>query len=172
MIRDKTTRLCMTGILVALGVFLPMVFHSVGISGSIFLPMHIPILVCGCICGARLGALCAVLTVLLSSIITGMPPIYPVGLYMIPELIVYAVSFGLLKKAKVNVYFALILSMILGRITLGVAQIILFGFMSQESFFAFLISAFVTALPGIVLQLAIIPFIITMFSKMGILKND
>ena len=45
--RSSTRRLVMAALCVALGVVLPMAFHSVPRGGSIFLPMHIPVLLCG-----------------------------------------------------------------------------------------------------------------------------
>lgn len=36
----------------ALCVVLPMAFHAIPNAGSIFLPMHIPVLLCGFLCGS------------------------------------------------------------------------------------------------------------------------
>lgn len=72
--RSSTRRLVMAALCVALGVVLPMAFHSVPRGGSIFLPMHIPVLLCGLACGWPYGLACGVLAPLCSSLITGMPP--------------------------------------------------------------------------------------------------
>ena len=48
------TRCC-----IALGIILPMAFHMIPNAGSIFLPMHIPVLLCGILCGWQYGAIAA-----------------------------------------------------------------------------------------------------------------
>ena len=64
----QTKRLVLAALCVALGVVLPVAFHSVANAGSIFLPMHIPVLLCGIICGWPYGLACGVLTTKRSSI--------------------------------------------------------------------------------------------------------
>ena len=59
---------------VALCVVLPMAFHAIPNAGSILLPMHIPVLLCGLLCGWPLGLVCGLVGPLLSSVLTGMPP--------------------------------------------------------------------------------------------------
>ena len=94
---SNTKRMILTALFVALGVVLPMAFHSIPNAGSIFLPMHIPVLLCGLICGWAYGLGCGVLAPLLSSLMTGMPPaaILP---GMLCELAVYGLVSGLLLK--------------------------------------------------------------------------
>ena len=48
-------RAIITAACIALCVVLPMAFHSVQNAGSIFCPMHIPVLLCGLLCGWPLG---------------------------------------------------------------------------------------------------------------------
>ena len=64
----NTKRLILAGLCVALGIVLPVAFHSVANAGSIFLPMHIPVLLCGLICGWPYGLACGVIRPLLSSV--------------------------------------------------------------------------------------------------------
>ena len=42
-----TKRLVLTAVNIALGLVLPMAFHSIPNCGNIMLPMHIPVLLCG-----------------------------------------------------------------------------------------------------------------------------
>ena len=58
---------------IALCVVLPMAFHAIANAGMIFLPMHIPVLLCGLACGWPYGLICGVLGPLLSGVLTGMP---------------------------------------------------------------------------------------------------
>ena len=49
-------RLTLAAVCVALCVVLPIAFHSVPDAGSVFLPMYIPVLICGMV--DRLGKKC------------------------------------------------------------------------------------------------------------------
>lgn len=128
---SNTKRMILTALFVALGVVLPMAFHSIPNAGSIFLPMHIPVLLCGLICGWAYGLGCGVLAPLLSSLMTGMPPaaILP---GMLCELAVYGLVSGLLlkvihtKRTIVDLYLALIGAMIAGRLVSGALNALIF----------------------------------------------
>ena len=67
-------KMVMTAICIALCVVLPLLFHWVPNAGSVFLPMHIPVLLCGLLCGWPYGLVCGLLGPLVSSF-TGMPPL-------------------------------------------------------------------------------------------------
>ena len=67
-------KIVLTALFTALCVVLPMAFHSIPNAGSIFLPMHIPVLLCGLVCGWAYGGLCGLVGPLLSSVMTSMPP--------------------------------------------------------------------------------------------------
>ena len=67
-------RSMITAVCVALTVVLPMAFHAVPNAGSVILPMHIPVLLCGLICGWPFGLACGLIGPLLSNLFTGMPP--------------------------------------------------------------------------------------------------
>ncbi|MEG1275596.1 MAG: ECF transporter S component, partial [Ruthenibacterium sp.] len=91
---NRTKKLVLAALCVALGMILPMAFHAVPNAGGIFLPMHIPVLLCGLVCGWQYGLACGVLAPLLSSLITGMPPAaFLPG--MLCELAVYGLVSGL-----------------------------------------------------------------------------
>ena len=167
-------KVTISGLLIALGIVLPMAFHSIPNAGGIFLPMHIPVLLCGIICGFPYGLACGVITPLLSSLITGMPPtaILPA---MVCELAIYGiVSFLLMhfiriKNTYAKVYIALIGAMLSGRIVYGVLNSLIFkaGSYSMEIWLA---SAFVTALPGVIIQILIIPAIVFALQKAKLIE--
>ena len=160
----STKRLILAGLCVALGIVLPVAFHSVANAGSIFLPMHIPVLLCGLICGWPYGLACGVLAPLLSSLITGMPPMAYLP-SMFCELAVYGFVSGLLMryvktgKLLADLYISLVSAMLLGRLVLGLLNALLFR-AGEYSVALWTTSAFVTALPGIVIQLAVIPALV------------
>lgn len=155
----------------AIGVLLPSFFHMFGLSGTIFLPMHLPVLICGFICGWQYGILCGVLVPLLSSSLTGMPPLFPIAISMMIELGTYGALTGLLYK-KLHLFPSLILSMLGGRIMNGLANILLLGLAGKPyTLNIFISSSFITSLPGIVIQLIFIPIIISLFQKSGYMEN-
>ena len=165
----NTKRLILAGLCVALGVVLPVAFHSVANAGSIFLPMHIPVLLCGLICGWPYGLACGVLAPLLSSVITGMPPMAYLP-SMLCELAVYGFVSGLLMryiktgKLLVDLYLSLAGAMLMGRLVFGLLNAVIFR-AGDYSVAMWTTAAFVTALPGILIQLAVIPVLVLSLKK-------
>ena len=171
---SKTKNLSLTAMFIAIGVVLPQAFHAIPNAGSIFLPMHIPVLLSGYAVGPLYGALVGFLTPLLSHLIFSMPPsaILP---SMLCELTVYGLATGFFSRfirtetKAVKTYAVLILGMLCGRVTYGVLNALIFraGAYSMQSWIT---AAFVTALPGIVIQLILIPFIVLALDKANLLK--
>ena len=153
-----------TAVCIALCVVLPMAFHTIPRAGMIYLPMHIPVLLCGLICGWPYGLLCGAAGPLLSSLLTGMPPAAVLPAMCI-ECAVYGLATGLLMKyvrtGKVygDLYISLVASMLCGRIIAGILKALIFA-RGEFTMAAWVGSDFVTALPGIIIQLAIIPSIV------------
>ena len=84
-----TKRLVMAAACIALCVVLPMAFHSFPNGGSVFLPMHIPVLLCGLMCSWPYGLIVGLLGPALSSLITSMPPAA-----MLPSMMVECAVYG------------------------------------------------------------------------------
>lgn len=166
----KTSVFSLTGssLFIALGILLPIIFHAFG-AGTAFLPMHIPVLLCGFIFGWQYGAVCGFIVPLLSALLTGMPPVYPIATAMMFELCAYGLLAGLFyKKFKWNVILSLICAMLGGRVISGIANAIFMGISNKPyGFSAFITGAFVTALPGIIIQIVAIPLIVMAIEKTG-----
>ena len=147
-----------TAVSIALCVVLPMAFHAVPNAGSIYLPMHLPVLVCGLVCGWPFGLLCGLAGPLVSSMLTGMPPAAFLPMMMI-ELSVYGLMIGLLSRFirtgvfLVDVYAALIPAMLIGRVVAGLARAFVFA-PGKMTMTIWLSGYFVTALPGIIIRLS------------------
>lgn len=163
----KTKKLINGGFFLALGLLIPYIFHLVGMAGQIFLPMHLPILLCGFILGSRYGLIVGFITPLLSSILTGMPPIYPVALAMAFELSAYGFICGYLyHKRRWNVIPSLVSAMLVGRVVSGIASYLLITFGGKQFILKmFLTGSFVRSIWGIVIQLILIPIIIKALEK-------
>ena len=157
----STRQVVLAALFVALGLVFPSIFHLFGATaGRIFLPMHIPVLVCGLVLGPVPGLLCGFLTPLLSSIFTGMPVLFPQGVVMMLELGAYGFFTGLLGR-RFGIYPSLIGAMFCGRIVSGITFSILMGLSGGAyTFEAFISAALITALPGIVIQLVLVPLLV------------
>ncbi len=162
----------MAAVCVALCVVLPIAFHSIPDAGSVFLPMHIPVLICGMICGWPYGLLCGLMGPLLSSVLTGMPPIAYLPAMMV-ECGTYGLVSGLMLKfvrtrsTYADLYIALITAMIAGRVVSGIAKALIFT--PGMAMSAWITASFVTALPGIVIQLVFLPSVVFTLMKARII---
>ena len=158
----KTRDLVWAALFLAIGIVIPYIFHVTSLPGQIFLPMHIPVLLCEVILGKRYGLILGILLPFVNSVLLGMPSIFPTGVAMAFELATYGVLTGLLyKDKKCNIFLSLIVAMIVGRMVSGIANYILLtvggnGFV----FTAFLTTTFIKAIPGIIIQLILIPVVL------------
>lgn len=159
---EKTKKLVWAALFLAIGILIPYIFHIIGLPGQVFLPMHIPVLLCGLILGGKYGLMVGILTPLINSAVLGMPPIYPIGVCMAFELAAYGIATGLLyKNKKCNIFVSLIGAMLIGRVVSGIINYILLtvggsGFVLG----AFITGAFVKGVWGMAIQLILLPIIV------------
>ena len=162
-----------TAMCIALCVVLPMAFHAIPNAGSIFLPMHIPALLCGLITSWPFGLLCGLAGPLLSSLLTGMPPsaILP---SMMVELAVYGLAAALMMKyvksgnLYADLYISLVTAMLAGRVIAGIAKALIFT-PGKITLAAWVSSGFIVSWPGILIQLAIIPSLVFALEKASLI---
>ena len=166
----NTKKLTLSGIFLALGIILPFFTMQIPEIGSMLLPMHIPVLLCGFLCGWQYGLAVGLIVPLLRSLMFGMPPIIP-AVAMTPELACYGAAAGvlyaLLKNKKLSEYIALIGAMVSGRIVWGFASLATYNFLLNQSFTwkIFVGGAFLQAIPGIIVQMVLIPPIVMLLKK-------
>ena len=163
MIENKTKRLTVSGLMLALGILLPLVSaHGMGVPGTLLLPMHLPVLLCGFLCGPLYGGICGAATPLLSSLLTGMPVPFPMLPIMLCELTVYGTVSGLLfaktplGRMRLGGYLALPLAMLCGRVAYAAAFYALLLAVGELKALT-VTAAITTGWLGILLQLLIIP---------------
>lgn len=162
----KTKKIVLSGIFVAFGIILPMIFHTVNMAGPIFLPMHIPVLIVGFLLGPFYGGLVGVLTPILSGLMTGMPPLVPVMPIMAFELCAYGVITGFLFNKTNTIYISLIGAMIGGRLFAMVgAYLVSITIAPQVSPFIFVFGNLAQAIPGMLIQLIFIPILVKFMSR-------
>lgn len=157
-----TMEIVLGGMLLASGLLLPMVFHLFGLTGQVALPMHIPVLIGGFFLSPPLALFLGIITPLVSSVLTGMPVLFPMAVIMMFELGTYAFSASLFaRKMKLPAVTSLILAMIAGRIAAGVTVAMLvqlFGVKMNPVLY--IKGAVITGIPGIIIQLIFIPSLI------------
>lgn len=179
MLQTKTQKLTNAGMLIAIGLILPYATsHMFGIPGTVLLPMHIPALLIGFLCGPLYGFLCGLIIPALSSALTGMPAAYPMLPIMLGELATYGLVSGLLYqktshlRKRLAIYPVLLTAMVCGRIVYGLIFSILMlagGQLKALSVWG----AIATGLPGIVIQLILIPSVVMALEHgMGRRKMD
>lgn len=170
--KTNVKNLVLTAFFIALGLLVPMAFHAFGL-GKAFLPMHIPILLCGLICGLPYGAFCGAIVPLLSALLTGMPVLFPTGVAMMFELCIYGLLTGFFyRQKKWNLYLSLILAMLLGRAVSGVMNAIFMGLLNNPyGFSVFLSTTFAVSLPGIILQLVAVPLLVVLLEKARVIER-
>ena len=161
-----TKNIVYTAIFIALGIVLPISFHYLGTGlGAIFLPMHIPVLLGGALLGPLAGIIIGAITPVLSSVFTGMPPLIPMVPIMFLELALYGFFIGYLYRTiNINLYVSLILTMIAGRIGSGIMVWVLVNIFSISKLpgnpLLFIWGSIVKGLPGIAIQLILIPLVL------------
>ena len=168
--QNQTRKMILSSFFIALGLILPFITMQIPTIASQLCPMHIPVLLCGFVVGAPYGLIVGFITPLLRSVLFGMPAMFPSAFCMAFELAAYGFFAGtfyrLLKKSTINVYVSLIGAMICGRIVWACASI--FAYSIQSSAFTyqmFIAGAFLNAIPGIILQLILIPVVVLSLKK-------
>ena len=175
--KSTTKNLVLAGLFIALGLVMPFLTGQIPNVGNKLLPMHIPVLLCGFVCGWSYGLIVGFIVPLFRSMIFGMPPMFPTALAMAFELAVYGLVSGLLykllPKKNVFVYASLAISMICGRIIWGIVSFFLYGLNGTAfTWKMFTAGAFINAIPGIIIQLIIIPVIIIVLKRAKLIDNE
>lgn len=168
--QDKLLKMIWAAMFLALAYVLPFFTGQIPQIGAMLLPMHIPVLLCGFICGWPWGLAVGFLAPLLRSAMLGMPVMFPKAVCMAFELAAYGAVAGFLyrifPKKKRFVYCALLGAMILGRIVWGIAMSLCMGITGNPfGFSAFLAGAVTNAVPGIIIQIILIPVLIIALEK-------
>ncbi len=161
----KTKKMILSGLFIAIGLILPTIFHTLSLPGSTFSPMHLPVMLGGFLLGPVYGAAIGFMTPVLCSVLTGMPPLMPTMPMMAFELLAYGFVTGLLFTKTKKIYVSLITAIICGRLCSVVAAFILsITFAPQITPIPYVISGVVNGLPGIAIQLILIPILVKFFA--------
>ena len=153
---------------------LPFLTGQIQQIGNMLLPMHLPVFLCGLICGWQYGVAVGFILPLLRSVTFGMPPLFPTATAMAFELATYGLVAGLLYgrsrwQCVIALYRSLIAAMLAGRIVWGIVQIVLLGLSgSAFTWQMFMAGTLLNSIPGIVVQLILIPAIMVALNRTGL----
>ncbi len=167
----RLQRLVLAAMFLSIGLVLPFLTGQIRGIGNMLLPMHLPVFLCGLICGWKYGGTVGLILPLLRSVCFGMPTLYPNALAMAVELCSYGLLVGLFyalfrRKNLLAVYGSLLPAMMGGRLLWGLAQTVLLGFTEHPfSLSVFWVNGFAKALPGIILQLILIPSLMVLIQQ-------
>lgn len=165
MLQSKNERLTVAGMMIAVGIILPFATsHGFGIPGTVLLPMHIPVFLCGFLCGPSYGLLCGFLLPILNAVLTGMPSFYPMMPIMAFELLTYGCVSGALYRYTKKLYLSMLIAMIGGRIMYGLVFAFLFVIKGTGKALT-VWGAIATGIPGIVIQLLLVPAIVLLVKR-------
>lgn len=171
-------KLCLAAMLMTVGWLLPLLTGQIPEIGNMLCPMHFPVFLAGFVLGPWYALLIGFFLPLTRFFIFGMPILYPVGVGMMFELACYGFVSGILYRLfqrihfsdPLSLYCSLILAMLAGRGVWGITRA-LCGLFPNTTFTwqIFLSGAFITAWPGILLQLFVIPCLIFGLSRAHLL---
>lgn len=168
-------KLVLASLFLSLAYVMPFLTGQIPEIGSMLCPMHLPVLLCGFICGWPLGLAVGVVAPLFRSLTLGMPTLFPTALCMAFELAAYGAIAGimhkLLPRKKPYIYLSLLTAMLVGRLLWGIAMLVFMGVNGGSfTFAAFLAGAVTNAIPGIILQIILVPTIVMLLDNPKILK--
>ena len=175
-IKQTLKNLTLAAMFLAAGLVLPFVTGQIPQIGSMLLPMHLPVLMCGLVCGWRYGLVVGFILPLMRSVLFGMPPMFPTAVAMAFELASYGGLAGFFYgrskwKCVIALYRALLAAMIGGRLVWGGGMVVLTGMSGSGFTWAmFLSGAFLNAIPGIILQLIFIPTMMIALDRTGLVR--
>ena len=162
---NQLLKMTLAALFLAIAYVLPFLTGQIPEVGAMLCPLHIPVLLCGFICGWPWGLAVGLIAPLFRSLTLGMPPLYPTAVCMAFELAAYGAVTGwmhrLLPRKKPYIYCSLLIAMIVGRLIWGAAMFVCMGLNGGSfTFAAFLAGALLNALPGIVVQIVLIPILV------------
>ena len=168
--RSPLLNLTLSALCLALAYVLPFFTGQIPQIGAMLAPMHIPVLLCGFLCGWPWGLAVGALAPLTRSLILGMPKLFPSAVCMCFELAVYGAVAGLLyrllPRKKGYIYVALLGAMVAGRLVWGTAMWVALGLTGGSfTLAAFMAGAITNAIPGIVLQIILIPVLVMVLER-------
>ena len=166
----------------AMAVALPQLLHMFGMvtglgpmPGETFLPMHLPVMLCGFFAGPAAGLISGAASPAISAALTGMPT--PAMLpFMTIELAVYGLSAGLIKNTLGTdrlMMLKVLVVQVSGRAVRAIAILLAFYVLGLKMIAPAVIwNSIIAGLPGIAIQLIVIPAAVYAVNRAGKADSD
>ena len=166
----KTREITWISLFIVLAIITPIVFHLFG-AGLMFLPMFLPIILSGYFLDLPGAILVGLLAPWVSGVVTGMPPLIPVA-PIITVQVVSAVSMVsyLYHRKRIHYFLCLVAGIVAERFSLILMMYLVAPLLNLPPK---LLSwgSFIYSLPGIVLQLFVIPVVLLIVWKLEIIPG-
>ncbi len=174
--QNKLLKMVFAAAFLAMSYIMPFLTGQIPEIGSMLCPMHIPVLLCGFICGWPWGLAVGFIAPLLRSLTLGMPPLFPTAVCMAFELAAYGLFSGLmhriLPRKKPYIYCSLVVAMIVGRVIWGATMFACMGINGGAfTFSAFIAGAITNAIPGIIVQIIVVPILVMILDNPKIISR-
>lgn len=169
-VAKNVRQMIFSALCLALAYVMPFLTGQIPSIGAMLCPMHLPVLLCGFICGWPWGLAVGLAAPLLRSLTLGMPPLFPTAVCMALELAAYGAAAGMMyrlfPKRRAYIYASLLIAMVFGRLVWGGAMFTCLGMRGASfTFSAFISGAIVNAIPGIVVQIVLIPILVMVLDR-------
>ncbi len=169
----KAKDLALGGMMGALGVLLPIAFHSIAGAGPVFLPMYLPVLACGLLVSSwEVALIVGVLTPFVSGALTGMPPMIPHAPVMAVELGALAVTACLARGLGANVWVASVVALLARAVLRPLIYVVGADWLGIDA--PFTVWAFVAILegwPGMALLLSVVPGTVLLVERQSVIAR-
>lgn len=172
--QNKSLKVTLAALFLALAFVMPFLTGQIPEIGAMLCPLHIPVILCGYFCGGPWGMAVGFIAPLFRSLTLGMPPFFPTAVCMAFELATYGAVAGFMHKRlprkKIYIYVSLLTAMIMGRLVWGAAMFVCLGINGGAfTFSAFMAGAILNAIPGIIVQLILIPILVMKLDKSSVI---
>lgn len=173
---EKTREMVTAAMCLTLALLLPFLTGQIREIGNMLCPMHLPIFLCAFMCSRKWAGAVGAVAPVLRSAIWGMPVMMPMAVSMAFELATYGIVasavYHRLPKKAYSIYAALLIAMLCGRLVWGCAAMIFYGLAGMAfTWEVFMAGAFLNAVPGIVLQIVLLPPLVLALEKAGLISS-
>ena len=175
-LKHSTVHMIIAALCLALCLVLPFLTGGIPEIGKMLLPMHLGVFICAYVSDYKWATVVGFIAPLMRSFLFGTPYLYPTAIAMAFELACYGFVAGFLnqklKASTIDVYISLLSAMVAGRIVSGLMNMILYGLKGNTySWSLFIGASFLNAIPGIILQLIVVPLLVISLRKARVIDK-
>lgn len=172
----KLRKVIYAAMCLALAFLLPYLTGQLRELGKALCPMHLPVFICSYACGPVYAGIVGFIAPLIRSLITGMPVFPTKAIPMMFELMTYGavagVCYKLFPKKIPYVYISLVVGIISGRLVLSAVNLVMNAMNGVEfSFFTYFVKNILEAVPGLILQIVIVPLVAITLRKTKLIED-